>query len=56
MTFSVDDLISRAQAQFSNAKDAASLENAKALFLGKQGEITALLKGLAKLAPEEKKA
>ena len=56
MTISVDDLISRAQEQFSNAKDAASLENAKAQFLGKQGEITALLKGLAQLAPEQKKA
>lgn len=55
MTLPVDDLISRAQEQFNEAHDAASLENAKAKFLGKQGEITELLKGLSKLAPEQKK-
>ena len=55
MTFSVEDFIARAQSQFAEAQDAASLENAKARFLGKQGEITALLKGLASLSPEEKK-
>src|SRR3546814_13087019 len=35
---------------------AAALENAKARFLGKQGALTALMKGLAQLAPDQKKA
>jgi phenylalanyl-tRNA synthetase alpha chain len=39
-----------------NAQDAATLENVKAQFLGKQGEITQLLKGLSALSPEEKRA
>lgn len=56
MTLSANDMIQRAQALFANAIDAAALENAKATFLGKQGEITALMKGLAALAPDEKRA
>ncbi|MDS1141679.1 phenylalanine--tRNA ligase subunit alpha [Pusillimonas sp. SM2304] len=56
MTPPVDDLIVQAQEQFSQASDAAALENAKARFLGKQGALTALMKGLAQLAPEQKKA
>ena len=56
MTLSANDMIQRAQALFANATDAAALENAKATFLGKQGEITALMKGLAALAPDEKRA
>ena len=34
----------------------AALENEKARFLGKTGSVTELLKGLARLAPEEKRA
>ncbi|MCC2595685.1 phenylalanine--tRNA ligase subunit alpha [Pusillimonas sp. MFBS29] len=56
MTPSVDDLIVQAQEQFAQASDAAALENAKARFLGKQGALTALMKGLAQLAPDQKKA
>ncbi|MGE4370138.1 MAG: phenylalanine--tRNA ligase subunit alpha [Burkholderiaceae bacterium] len=56
MTSSVDDLVVQAKEQFAQAADAAALENAKARFLGKQGAVTALLKGLAQLPPEEKKA
>ena len=41
-----DDLIEQARAQFAQASDAASLENAKARFLGKQGSLTELMKGL----------
>lgn len=37
------------------ATDSASLENTKALYLGKAGKVTELLKGLAKLPVEEKK-
>ena len=56
MTLPADEMIQRAQALFAEAVDAAALENAKATFLGKQGEITALMKGLAKLPPDEKRA
>lgn len=51
-----DDLIDQAREQFAQAPDAAALENAKARFLGKQGALTALLKGLARLDPEQKRA
>ncbi len=56
MTPPVDDLLAQAKEQFAQASDAAALENAKAKFLGKQGALTALLKGLAQLDPEQKKA
>ncbi|MCX5592464.1 phenylalanine--tRNA ligase subunit alpha [Alcaligenes endophyticus] len=56
MTSTQEDLIVQAQSLFAQAQDAASLENAKAKFLGKQGAITALMKGLAQLEPEQKKA
>jgi phenylalanyl-tRNA synthetase alpha chain len=56
MTSSVDALIDQAQEQFAQAADPAALENAKARFLGKQGALTAMLKGLAQLAPDQKKS
>ncbi|HEY9571539.1 MAG TPA: phenylalanine--tRNA ligase subunit alpha [Pusillimonas sp.] len=56
MTAPVDDLLVQAKEQFAQANDAAALENAKAKFLGKQGALTAMLKGLAQLDPEQKKA
>jgi len=52
----VEHIVERAGAEFRAAADAASLENAKARFLGKNGELTALLKGLGALAPEERKS
>ena len=55
MTQIVNDLIEQAQQQFAQATDAASLENAKARFLGKQGSLTEMMKGLAKLDPEAKR-
>ena len=55
MTESVDDLVSQAQERFAEAHDAAALENAKARFLGKDGALTVLLKGLGKLDPEQKR-
>lgn len=55
MTLPADDMIERAQTLFAEATDAAALENAKATFLGKQGEITALMKGLGKLPPDERR-
>lgn len=56
MTSPDDGLIAQAQEQFAQAQDAAALENAKARFLGKQGALTTLLKGLAQLDPERKRA
>ncbi len=55
MSQTLDDLIQQAKHSFENAPDAASLENEKAKFLGKSGSITALMKGLAQLSPEEKR-
>ncbi|MGL5180853.1 phenylalanine--tRNA ligase subunit alpha [Herbaspirillum huttiense] len=48
-------LVTQAQADFAAAPDAAALENAKAKYLGKTGQITEQMKGLGKLAPEERK-
>ncbi|MBK9246026.1 MAG: phenylalanine--tRNA ligase subunit alpha [Burkholderiales bacterium] len=50
-----EELIQAAQAAFSAATQPAALENEKARFLGKGGRLTELLKGLARLAPEEKR-
>lgn len=55
MTTMVEDLIAQAREQFAQAADAAALENAKARFLGKQGALTAQMKALAQLSPEEKR-
>jgi phenylalanyl-tRNA synthetase alpha chain len=41
---------------FSVVADAAELENAKARYLGKEGSLTGLLKGLGKLSAEERPA
>ena len=48
-------IVQRASADFAAAIDAPALENAKAKFLGKTGEITELLKGLAALPVDQKK-
>lgn len=52
----LDQLVLAAQADFEQAAAPAELENAKARYLGKSGRVTELLKGLAALPPEEKKA
>ena len=51
----VNAIVERALAEFRAAADPASLENAKARYLGKSGELTALLRALGALAPEERK-
>src|SRR5690554_3137103 len=56
MTSSVDDLIVQAKEQFAQAVAAADLDNAKARCRGRQGALTAMMKGLAQVAPEQKKA
>ena len=52
----LDTIVGRAAAEFAAASDAASLENAKARYLGKNGELTSLLKLLGTLSPEQRKA
>jgi len=52
----LENIVSRAAAEFAAASDPASLENAKAKYLGKAGELTALLKQLGSLGPDEKKS
>ena len=51
----LEQLVAQAQSDFAAAVDAAALENAKARYLGKTGQITEQMKGLGKLAPEERK-
>lgn len=48
-------VVDSAKAAFETALTPADLENAKALYLGKTGRITELMKGLATLPVEEKK-
>ncbi len=52
----LDPLIQEAGAAFDAAPTPAELENAKARFLGKSGQLTEAMKGLAKLDVEQKKA
>ncbi|MCB2004554.1 MAG: phenylalanine--tRNA ligase subunit alpha [Burkholderiaceae bacterium] len=49
-------IVDAATAAFAAARAPAELENAKAQFLGKSGRITELMKGLAALPVDEKKA
>jgi phenylalanyl-tRNA synthetase alpha chain len=51
----LERIVERAVADFGAAAEPAALEDAKARYLGKSGELTALLKGLGALAPEERK-
>ena len=51
----LDTLVQAAQAAFDAAPTPAELENAKARFLGKAGQLTELMKGLGALSVEEKK-
>jgi len=52
----VEAIVARALSEFGQAADAAALENAKARFLGKAGELTALLKTLGALAPDARRS
>jgi phenylalanyl-tRNA synthetase alpha chain len=51
----VETIVERALADFERAADPAALENAKARYLGKSGELTALLKSLGRLPVEARK-
>ena len=50
------EIVDAATAAFTQAATPAELENAKALFLGKSGAMTELMKGMAALSAEEKKS
>ncbi len=50
----VDAIVSKAIAAFAAIDDPDQLEQAKARFLGRAGELTELLKGLSKLPPDER--
>ena len=52
----LDELVVAAKKSFADAATPADLENAKAIFLGKSGRVTDLMKGLASLSVEEKKS
>jgi len=52
----LDSMVDAATASFSEAGTPADLENAKAVYLGKAGLITELMKGLAKLPVDQKKS
>ena len=51
----LDAIVDSARKAFTEAATPADLENAKAVFLGKAGRITELMKGLAKLPVDEKR-
>src|SRR5580765_6451486 len=53
---SLEQLVAQARADFAGVPDAAALENAKARYFGKTGQITEQMKRLGKLAPEDRKA
>jgi phenylalanyl-tRNA synthetase alpha chain len=51
----LDAIVSEASSAFAATSNPDELEQVKARYLGKAGQITELLKGLGKLPPEEKK-
>ena len=52
----LETIVARAAAEFAAAGDPASLENAKAKYLGKTGELTVFRSSFASIPNEEKKA
>jgi phenylalanyl-tRNA synthetase alpha chain len=51
----LENIVSRATADFGAAGDPASLENAKARYLGKSGELSGFRATLGSLSPEERR-
>lgn len=51
----ISNLVSEAREQFSSAIDKKALENAKAKFLGKNGEVNKVFKGLSKIDTHRKR-
>ncbi len=54
MDTSLQSIVDEARSAFSDAPDTASLANAKARFLGKDGAVTQRMKGLGKLSADER--
>ena len=52
----LQQILEQAQQQFAAIQDEADLEQAKARYVGKEGALTQLLKGLGKLPPAERPA
>lgn len=52
----LEKLVTQAAADFAAASELARLEDVKAVYLGKEGMLTSLLKGLGKLPPEARKS
>ncbi|HUJ88487.1 MAG TPA: phenylalanine--tRNA ligase subunit alpha [Burkholderiales bacterium] len=52
----LESLVERAGREFDQARDTPALENAKARYLGRGGELTALLKSLGRLPAEQRKS
>lgn len=52
----LQNILEQALAQFQSTADEAELEQIKARFLGKEGSLTVLLKGLGKLSAEDRPA
>ena len=52
----LEQILNQAMQQFAAVEQAAELEQVKARYLGKEGSLTALLKGLGKLSAEERPA
>ena len=52
----LEQILNQAVQQFATIEQAAELEQAKARFLGKEGRLSELLKGLGKLSAEERPA
>src|SRR5690625_4998761 len=55
MTKQADDMLNRAKEAFAQAHNSAELENIKASFLGRNGEVTLMLRGMAELSAQEKR-
>src|SRR6476659_2950292 len=55
-TNELESIVDSARSAFEQAAAPADLENAKALFLGKSGRITEMMKGMAQLSVDEKKS
>ena len=51
----LERIVADALLQFAEASDAAELERIKARYLGREGALTIQLKGLGKLAPDERR-
>ena len=52
----LEDILSTALSAVVSAGDSSALDGVRVTYLGKKGELTGLLKGLGKLASEERPA